>query len=118
MGKALERYPEPKDLLLHIIAPSETIEEGYDSYTVETMDFETITGFLVSEDEEKVVLRANQMDPEDLTTIAREDIDSVEASKASIMPTGLLSTLQKEEIFDLLAYILAGGKNEGNAFSK
>lgn len=118
MSKALERYPDPGELLLHIIDPSAAIEEGYDSYAVDTNDFETITGFLVSQDDDKVVLKANQVDPEDLTTIPRDNIDTITPGKASIMPTGLLSTLQKDEIFDLVAYILAGGAPDNPAFKK
>jgi putative heme-binding domain-containing protein len=111
MSVAAERYPSAEDMLLHIIDPSREIEEGYTSHTVETMDFETTTGFLVEEREEEVIIRANQNDPDEHTTIARDNVDRMSTSPTSIMPTGLLATLEKQDIFDLLAYILAGAKD-------
>ena len=48
--------------------------------------------------------------------IATKNIDSRRTSPLSIMPTGLLNTLDKEQILDLLAYLLAGGNADDAAF--
>ena len=53
------------------------------------------------------------LDPELRKAIAAatgKDIESIENSKVSPMPEGLLNTLQKDEILDLLAYLLSGGQ--------
>jgi hypothetical protein len=44
-------------------------------------------------------------------------VKSIEASKVSPMPEGLLSMLKKEEILDLVAYVLSGG-DKGNPMFK
>jgi hypothetical protein len=48
--------------------------------------------------------------------IKRSDIRSIEPSKVSPMPPMLLSMLKKEEILDLLAYVLSGGDAKHRAF--
>jgi hypothetical protein len=35
-----------------------------------------------------------------------------------MMPEGLLDTFKEDEILDLLAYILSGGKRDGPMFKK
>ena len=48
--------------------------------------------------------------------ISKKAIDSRRTSPVSIMPTGLLNTLDREQILDLLAYVLAVGNAEDPAF--
>jgi hypothetical protein len=40
--------------------------------------------------------------------LRKPDITSREVSKVSLMPPGLLNVLTKDEILDLLAYLIAG----------
>jgi hypothetical protein len=42
---------------------------------------------------------------------------SREMSPASLMPPGLLNTLKKDEIFDLLAYLESAGNEKAPHFS-
>jgi len=107
LTKTLDKYPGPEQLLRQILHPSENIEDAYQAYTIETMDFETLTGFLVEETEDQVKLRANPEDPGAITTVARDNIDTMTKSQLSIMPTGLMITLYEEEIHDLLAYLMS-----------
>ena len=41
-----------------------------------------------------------------MTNVKRADIESIEPSKVSPMPEGLLNSLQLDEIQDLVAYLL------------
>ena len=41
----------------------------------------------------------------------------IEVSKVSPMPPMLLNMLKKEEVLDLLAYILSGGDRENEMFA-
>jgi hypothetical protein len=50
-------------------------------------------------------------------TIKKADISRVTPSDVSPMPTGLLVTLSKDEILDLLAYIVSQGNPKHKAFS-
>ena len=48
-------------------------------------------------------------DPGRLTNVPRADIESIEPSKVSMMPEGLLNSLKEDEIQDLVAYLLSRG---------
>jgi putative heme-binding domain-containing protein len=119
VGPELTRISEKlkiEDILRSLIHPSERIEPGFETWQVETSDFETHTGFLVSQDDKEVVLRTNVQNPDERTVIPRDKIDSITQTPLSTMPSGLLSTLQKEEIYDLIAYVFNGGNAQAAAF--
>ena len=98
-----------KALLTQILEPSSHIEERYKLVRVKTKDDEEWSGNLVLEDDLKVQLRPSLLAPDQLLTIEKKNIQSIEASAISPMPEGMLSTLDQQSILDLLAYLEAGG---------
>ena len=54
--------------------------------------------------------------PGTLTGVRREDIEAMQPSKVSMMPSGLLNTLNETEIQDLFAYLLSRGDPEHKMF--
>ena len=56
-------------------------------------------------------------DPNQRVGVDRKEVKSIEPSKISPMPPMLLMMLKKEEILDLLAYLLSGG-DKSNAMFK
>ncbi len=55
----------------------------------------------------------------DLTVeLERSEIAEMKPLDVSPMPTGLLVTLTREEILDLLAYVAANGDENHEAFSR
>ena len=71
---------------------------------------------MIRQDANSIYLSNDPENPDQLLEIPREDIEEQMLSEISIMPTGLLNTLQKEEILDLLAYVEAGGQEDHPAF--
>ena len=65
---------------------------------------------------DSIIFNTNMMDPGAQTTIARKNIKSMELSKVSMMPPGLLNTLKDSDILDLLAYLLSKGNKEDPMF--
>ena len=92
-------------LIEAILRPSRTISKGYETVAVVTDDGLVRTGMIASQDGEQVVLRElnNLLEP---TVIPREGIDGIETLSTSMMPEGLVNSLQSErEFFDLLRYL-------------
>jgi hypothetical protein len=58
----------------------------------------------------------DMFDPGRMTNVRRAEIASIEPSKVSMMPEGLLNSLQLDEIQDLVAYLLARGDAKSPAF--
>ncbi|MCE9533626.1 MAG: hypothetical protein K8T89_21245, partial [Planctomycetes bacterium] len=106
---------DPKAVLHEILEPSRNIEEKYRKITLELEDGSIVAGNVLTEDRETVTLyTAPPMAKEH--KIAKNSIESRNPSALSIMPVGQLNTLDKEQILDLLAFLLAGGKADHPAF--
>jgi putative heme-binding domain-containing protein len=89
-------------LLSNIFDPSLVIGAGYQAVTVNTKQGQTLTGLLVEDNEQRVVLKVQGGERK---TIARKDVDEQFASKLSMMPEDLEKQLRPQEIVDLLAYL-------------
>ena len=50
-------------------------------------------------------IQEDMIDPGNFTKINVDDIDAMKPSKVSMMPGGLLDTLTRDEILDLIAYM-------------
>jgi hypothetical protein len=57
-------------------------------------------------------------DPNAIEAIDRKSIEEMGPSKTSMMPTGLLNTLNDEELLDLMAYLLSRGDRGNAMFAK
>jgi hypothetical protein len=51
-------------------------------------------------------------------TVNRKQVKSIELSKVSPMPPGLLNLLTREEVLDLAAYVLSGGSADHAMFKE
>ena len=102
-------------MLETIIEPSKVISDQYQNITVTKKNGDDVTGRLVEENDERLVLVTNPLSGE-RAEIKKRDVAKRAPSKISPMPEGLVNILTKEEILDLLAYIEAGGKREHAAF--
>jgi putative heme-binding domain-containing protein len=98
-----------RTLLESMIEPSKVIAEIYRSVTLTLKSGVILDGHIVSEDESSVSVAINPVDPEQRRRVAKTEIASQRVSAVSPMPEGLLNTLTREEIFDLLAWLETGG---------
>ena len=106
-----------QDILESSTEPSKVLSEQYMNTVLETVAGQVVIGRIVEETPEKVVLRKNPLEPETVT-IKKSEIESRSLSKVSPMPAGLLNTLTKEEILDLLAYLESLGDSTHPNFKK
>ena len=103
------------DLLETIVLPSKVIAEGYAATEIETTSGEIVTGRIVREDDQTVVVLP-QSAIADTTRLRKDDIRRRQLSKVSNMPSGMLNTLQTNQILDLLAYLISDGNSNHVAF--
>ena len=104
MGPDLTTYrrDDLENMLLNVVNPSAEIREGYTTHIVAMTDGRILSGVLVEEDKNVVVLRGG--DGKEVA-VARADIDSMRPSRTSIMPEGLLNELSDQQVRDLFAYL-------------
>jgi putative heme-binding domain-containing protein len=104
-----------RDLLEAMVEPSKVVAESYRSVAVVTKDGESYTGQVVLEGDYRAqVLRlvTDPMQPLKVTDIPKINIASHRESEISPMPEGLLDSLTRDEILDLVAFLESGGRME------
>jgi putative heme-binding domain-containing protein len=107
-----------KDLVEAIVHPSKVVSDQYKASVVQTADGRVVTGRIVSESPEKILVVTDPEDATKFVEIARQDIEEVVPASESLMPMGLLDTLNESEVLDLLAYTLSRGNPSGGRFQK
>lgn len=105
---------DAKAVLQEILEPARNIDDKYRQTILALENGTTIIGIIRTEDSGTLKIVAGT--PPKEHEIPTKNVDSRRASPFSIMPNGLLNTLDKEQILDLLAYLLAGGNAEDAAF--
>jgi putative heme-binding domain-containing protein len=105
---------DAKAVLLEILEPSRNIEEKYRQTILAIDDGTSRTGIVVAEDAATLTIMTGT--PAKEQKIAKKSIDARRSSPVSLMPSGVLNTLDKEQILDLLAYLLAVGNADDTAF--
>lgn len=107
-----------KDLVEAMIEPSKVISDQYKTVIISTDEGQTITGRIISDSPEALLIAT---DPEDSTksvTVPRSSIEGQKVSLESVMPKDLLKPLNEAEVLDLLAYLLSRGDSRDAMFRK
>ena len=117
LTSAGRRY-SPHDLLDQVVHPSKVINEQFSAVKVLTLDGAVHTGVVVNLNGDSMTLNTDLTDPNKRVGIDRKEIDLLEVSEVSAMPSGLLNPMTQDEVLDLVAYLLSGGDESHRYFSK
>jgi len=113
LGPDLARYDEPPtdELLVEsILSPSKSIRKGFEAVSLVTVDGATLTGLLVEERRESIVIRDTAQDGK-LVTVAKNDIDQRANAAISLMPSGLVNQIaDRGQFLDLVRYLMEVAK--------
>src|SRR5262249_9568100 len=100
IGKKASR----ENLFESILLPSKAIADQYVSWVIETKAGLVVTGLLIEETPEYVLLRdANAKD----TKIAKAEIESRGKSPTSLMPADLLAYMTEDDLVDMVEYLFS-----------
>ncbi len=91
-----------EQLLSNVFDPSLVIGAAYQATTVQTTKGRTLTGLVVEDNAQRVVLK---LQGAKLETIPRDEIDEISVSQVSLMPEGIEKQLKPQEIADLFAFL-------------
>ena len=103
VGPELARidHHAPGELLESLLNPSARIDAKYTNYIVRLKDGDVEDGLLVADSPAGVTLRDNEGD----RMIERAKIESMRASKVSLMPDEIEKGLGRQAVADLIAYV-------------
>ncbi len=105
-------------LIESIIEPSRVIDDKYRSVVVTTRRGDVEVGRPAGEEGPSLLIAPNVFAPDEVVRIPRADIATQTFSQVSPMPAGLLDTLTREEVLDLLAYLISEGDPKNAAFAR
>lgn len=108
-----------QDILEAIVEPNNVISDQYGSSIVTMNDFTEYEGIVVnhsgSEEEGRMTIYPRDLNAEPIE-VKTADVESIEASRLSQMPEGLLDFMSEDEMLDLLAYLQSRGNPEASVF--
>ena len=107
-----------RDLLENIVDPSKVISDQYGSEQLTLKDGSTMIGRVVVEENGKLFVMTSPLAPDQQTAVNAGDVKARQPFNVSMMPPGLINSLNKDELLDLLAYVLSGGNSKDQAFAK
>ena len=100
-------YMTPNSLLESILQPSSDIKQNYETVLLTKSNGEVVSGLLHRKTNTATLIRqANS----EIIEIPAEEISEVDVSPVSLMPAGLTRNLHRDELKDLLAYLIHLGK--------
>ncbi len=93
------------DILQAIVEPSKVISDQYGLTLIQKNDGTELHGRVVNYYGDSISIQTNSLDAANLIRVPTKEITTMDASPVSSMPPGLLSTLTKDDILDMLAYL-------------
>ncbi len=97
------RAKPPEALLSDILDPNRMFEARWSAYQIDTKDGRMLSGLVTAESETEVTLTMMGGIKE---AVRRADIKVMKSLDRSLMPVGLEAALNKEQMADLLAFLL------------
>lgn len=95
------------ELLTHILDPNRSVEGNFRVYSLLTVDGIVMTGMMAGESRTSIELIDSKGQRQ---VIQREDIESFQASRKSLMPEGFESQIEQAGMKDLLEFLTTKGK--------
>ena len=96
-------YMTPNSILESILNPSADIKQNYETVLITKKNGEVISGLLHRKTDTSTIIR---MVNSELVEIPAMEISHTDVSPTSLMPAGLTRNLHKDELKDLLAYLI------------
>ncbi len=91
-----------KEVVESILYPSHIISDQYRTQRVLTVDGQVLTGVVSKEADGTLSIRDSNLDTH---IVAEQDVEQIEASKTSLMPSGLIDNLTSAEIRDMVTFL-------------
>ena len=114
----LAKRSDYTSMIESILDPNLVVSDQYEQHELKMKDGSTVMGRIISEDAEEYALVQSGFEPLKIKTIKKTDVASSKASKLSMMPPGLINTMNAEELKDLIAYFVSQGNAKHFVYKK
>lgn len=117
LGSVAKRY-SIRDILVAICEPSQSISEQYQASKVSLRGGRVLYGRIIYRNDKELAVATNAYDFGALTKVPSGDVENVEPSEVSMMPPATIALMNKDEVADLIAYLVSGGDPRHKVFQK
>ena len=100
-----------RDLLETMIDPSRSVSDQYEATIFQVDDGRTVVGRVVNMGKNQYWVQPDMINPDRLEKVDIDGIEAMKPSKVSPMPEGLLDTMTREDIMDLIAWMRSEKKS-------
>lgn len=99
-------YMTPNSILESILNPNSDIKQGYETVLLTKTNGEIVSGLLHRKTANSTLVR---QPTGEILEIPESEISNLDVSPSSLMPSGLTNNLSREELRDLLAFLISLG---------
>jgi len=103
----LGTYMTANSILESLLNPNKDIKQGYETIIVTKTDGEILSGLLHRKTDVATLVRSANGQ---IVTVPNDELESIDVSPISLMPAGLVANLHRDELKDLLTYLVQLGK--------
>ena len=90
-----------------LVDPGKSISDQYEATIFAMEDGRSITGRVVNLAREQYWVQPDMINPDKMVKINVADIEAMKPSTTSPMPNGLLDTMTRDDVLDLIAWMRA-----------
>jgi putative heme-binding domain-containing protein len=112
----LAKRSDWKSILESTIHPNMVVSNQYEQHELTLKNGSVMMGKIVTDSEDEYSLVQSGLEPLKLTQVKKIEVESKKASKLSMMPGGLINSMNAEELKDLMAYFVSGGDRKHKVF--
>ncbi len=105
-----------RDVSESVVRPSRVISDQYRAMAIITDGGKSYVGRVISSDDKTITIMADPVDATKIVVIDRDEIESMQPSRVSLMPSETFDQLNEDEVLDLLAYLVSRGDPNSREF--
>ena len=112
----LAKRSDYKSMLESTIHPNMVVSNQFEQHELTMKDGSLVIGKIVTEEKDHYSLVQSGLQPLNLTEIEKSKVASKKGSKFSMMPGGLINSMNANELKDLIAYFVSAGDPKHKIF--
>jgi putative heme-binding domain-containing protein len=114
----LAKRSDYKSILESTLQPNLVISDQFVQHELKMKDGSVVMGRIVSDGKNEYSIVQSGLQPLKLKTVKKAGVTGKKSSKISMMPPGLVNTMNAEELKDLVAYFVAAGNSKHPVYKR
>ncbi len=114
----LAKRSDYKSILESTLQPNLVVSDQFEQHELTMKDGSVVLGRIVVDEKDAYSLVQSGLEPLKLKKVNKAEVASKKASKLSMMPPGLVNSMNADELKDLVAYFVSQGNNRHPVYKR